>query len=83
MFSTLPIAKQAVEGRGSFDGVRLVNVATLTARSDRGLRELLDTLPIPSSHEVCLVAYTGSYQADQVELPFGPVPPANGLAARQ
>jgi hypothetical protein len=75
-FPALPVAKQAVEGRGSFDGVRLVNVATLTARRDRGLRELLDMLPIPSSHQVCLVAYTGSYRADQVELPFGPVPPS-------
>jgi len=75
-FFALPIARQAVEGRGSFDGVRLVNVAKLTARSDRGLRELLETLPIPSSHQVCLVAYTGSYRADQVELPFGPVPPS-------
>ncbi len=75
-FFALPAARQAVEGRGSFDGVRLVNVAKLTARSDRGLRELLDTLPIPSSREVCLVAYTGSYRADQVERPFGPVPPS-------
>jgi hypothetical protein len=75
-FLALPVARQAVEGRGSFDGVRLVNVAMLTARSDRGLRDLLDTLPIPSSHEVCLVAYTGTYRVDQVELPFGPVPPS-------
>ena len=75
-FSALPVARQAVEGRGSFDGVRLVNVAKLTARRSRGLRELLDMLPIPSSHEVCLVAYAGSYRADQVELPFGPVPPS-------
>ncbi len=75
-FFALPVARQAVEDRGSFDGVRLVNVAKLTARSDRGLRELLDMLPIPSPHEVCLVAYTGSYRADQVELPFGPVPPS-------
>jgi len=75
-FLALPVAKQAVEGRGSFDGVRLVNVSTLTAPSDRGLRDLLDVLPIPSSHEVCLVAYAGSYRAGQVELPFGPVPPS-------
>jgi hypothetical protein len=75
-FLALPVAKQAVEGRGSLDGIRLVNVATLTARGDRGLRELLDMLPIPSSHEVCLVAYAGSYRADEVELPFGPVPPS-------
>jgi len=29
----------------------------------------------PSSHDVCLVAYTGSYRLEQVEQPFGPVPP--------
>ncbi len=75
-FFALPIAEQAVEGRGSFDGVRLINVARLTARSDHGLRALLDMLPIPRSHEVCLVAYIGSYRPDQVELPFGPVPPS-------
>lgn len=75
-FVALPVAKQAIEGRGLFDGVRLVNVAMLTAPGDRRLRELLDTLPIPSSHEVCLVAYTGSYRAGQVERPFGPVPSA-------
>jgi len=75
-FLALPVAKQAVEDRGSFDGVRLVNVATLTTRSERSLRELLGTLPIPSSHEVCLVAYSGSYRGGQVQLPFGPVPPS-------
>jgi hypothetical protein len=35
---------------------------------------VLDQLPIPSSHQVCLVAFTGSYTPGQVELPFGPVP---------
>lgn len=76
-FLALPIARQAVEGRGSFDGVRLVNVARLATRNDRGLNKLLKTLPIPSSHEVCLVAYVGSYRPDQVERPFGPVPLAD------
>lgn len=75
-FPALPAARQAVEGRGTLDGVRLVDVARLTAPGERGLRRLLDLLPIPPSHEVCLVAYTGSYSLDQVELPFGPVPPA-------
>jgi hypothetical protein len=79
-FLALPVAKQAVYGRGSLDGVQLVNVTTLTARRDRGLRELLELLPIPPSHEVCLIAFAGSYRPDQVQLPFGPFPPA--LAGR-
>jgi hypothetical protein len=73
-FFALPVAKQAVEGRGRLDGVRLVDVDRLTARGERALRKLLDLLPIPPSHQVCLVAYAGSYAVDQVELPFGPVP---------
>ncbi len=72
-FLALPAAKNAVEGRGSLAGVRLVDVSRL-APSDRALHNLLDQLPIPSSHEVCLVAFVGSYTPGQVELPFGPVP---------
>jgi len=75
-FLALPVAKRAVEGRGSLDGVRLVNVARLTGRGDRALRELLDLMPIPPSHEVCLVAYRGSFTVGQVDLPFGPIPPS-------
>jgi hypothetical protein len=75
-FLALPVAKRAVEGRGSLDGVRLVDVARLTGRGDRGLRELLDLMPIPPSHEVCLVAYRGSFTVGQVDLPFGPIPPS-------
>jgi hypothetical protein len=72
-FLALPVAKKAVKGRGSLAGVRLVDVSRLP-RSDRALRNLLDQLPIPSSREVCLVAYTGRYTPGQVKLPFGPVP---------
>jgi hypothetical protein len=72
-FLTLPVAKKAVKGRGSLAGVRLVDVNRLTP-GERALRNLLDQLPIPSSHEVCLVAFTGSYTPGQIELPFGPVP---------
>jgi hypothetical protein len=78
-FLALPVAKQAVGDHGKLDGVLLINVSTLTGRDNRGLRALLETLPIPASHEVCLVAYTGSYQYYQVELPFGPVPPPAGV----
>jgi hypothetical protein len=75
-FLALPVAKRAVGGRGSLDGVRLVDVGRLTGRGDRALRELLDLMPLPSSHEVCLVAYQGSFTVGQVELPFGPIPPS-------
>jgi hypothetical protein len=75
-FLALPVAKHAVEGRGSLDGVRLVDVTRLTGRGNRALRELLDLMPIPPSHEVCLVAYRGSFTVGQVELPFGPIPPS-------
>ena len=77
-FLALPVAKEAVKGRGSLAGVRLVDVSRL-APSDRALRQLLDQLPIPSSHEVCLVAFTGRYTPGQVGLPFGPAP-ASGAA---
>jgi hypothetical protein len=75
-FLALPVAKRAVEGRGSLDGVRLVDVTRLTSRGERALRELLDQMPIPPSHEVCLVAYRGNFTVGQVELPFGPIPPS-------
>jgi hypothetical protein len=75
-FLALPVAKRAVAGRGSLDGVRLVDVTRLTGHDGRALRELLDLMPIPASHQVCLVAYQGSFTVGQVELPFGPIPPS-------
>jgi hypothetical protein len=75
-FLALPVANRAVEGRGSLDGLRLVDLTRFTARGDRALRELLDQMPIPPSREVCLVAYRGSFTVGQVELPFGPIPPS-------
>jgi hypothetical protein len=74
-FLALPVAKKAVHGRGSLAGVRLVDVNRLPA-SEHDLRKLLDQLPIPSSHEVCLAAFTGKYTHAQIEMPFGPVPPS-------
>jgi hypothetical protein len=76
-FAALPVARHAVGGRGSLAGVRLVSVSSLTARSERALRELLDLLPVPPAHDVCLVAYSGSFTPGQVERPLGP-PPAAG-----
>ncbi|HUK71311.1 MAG TPA: hypothetical protein VLW50_21505 [Streptosporangiaceae bacterium] len=77
-FAALPVAKQAVKGRGSLAGVRLANVSHFTARRDRAMHELLDLLPAPPAHDVCLVAYAGSFTPGQVELPLGP-PPSGGV----
>lgn len=75
-FAALPVAKQAVGGRGSFAGVRRVNVTRLTGRGERALHELLSLLPVQPAHDVCLVAYRGSFTPSQVARPLGPPPPA-------
>ena len=75
-FLALPVAKRAVENRGSLDGVRLVDITRLTSRDERALRELLDLMTTPGHREVCLVAYQGSFTVGQVELPVGPIPPS-------
>jgi hypothetical protein len=67
-FIALPVAKRAVEGRGSLAGIRLVDVSGLTAGNDRALRTLLDSLPVRPVHDVCLIAYIGSFSPGQVEL---------------
>jgi hypothetical protein len=77
-FMALPVAKQAVAGRGKFIGVRLTDVSKLTAPNERAMRALLDLLPAAPAHDVCLVAYTGSFTPGQVERYLGP-PPAGGV----
>jgi hypothetical protein len=74
-FMALPTAKRAVGGRGSLAGVRLVNVSRFSARNGRAMHELLSLLPVRPAHDVCLVAYTGSFTLGQVEQPLGPPPP--------
>lgn len=76
-FMALPTAKRAVGGRGSLAGVRLVDVSRFTARNGRAMYELLSLLPARPAHDVCLVAYTGSFTPGQVEQPLGP-PPSGG-----
>lgn len=66
-FIALPVAKRAVEGRGSLAGIRLVDVSTLTARNERALHNLLESLPLRPVHDVCLIAYAGSFTPGQVE----------------
>jgi hypothetical protein len=77
-FAALPVAKHAVGGRGSFAGVRRVNVSHLTARGERAMHELLSLLPVQPAHDVCLVAYSGSFTPSQVARPLGPPPAAGG-----
>jgi hypothetical protein len=72
-FIALPVARRAVEDRGSLAGVRLVDVSKLTAPGDQALHTLLESLPLQPVHDVCLIAYTGSFTPSQVELP-GPSP---------
>jgi len=74
-FLALPVARHAVEGRGLLAGVRLVDVTRLTGPGTRAMRDLLNMLPGPAPHEVCVVAYTGRYTTGQVEQPLGLPPP--------
>jgi hypothetical protein len=73
-FIALPVAKHAVGGRGSLTGVRLVDPASLTARNEPAMHGLLDKLRVQRGHDVCLVAYTGSFTPRQVQRPVGPHP---------
>ena len=77
-FAALPVAKHAVHGRGLLAGVELVDTAALANRNQREIRDLLDQLPAAPGHDVCLVAYAGSFTPQQVELPLGQ-PPSRGV----
>jgi hypothetical protein len=77
-FAALPVAKHAVHGRGLLAGVELVDVAALTDRNQRQIHDLLGQLPAAPGHNVCLVAYAGSFTPEQVELPLG-APPSGGV----
>ena len=73
-FRALAIAKGAVHGRGTFQGVRLVPVSSLRPfhHVDATLRSRSST-PL---HNVCVVSYRGTFRADQVRRPAGPLPPS-------
>lgn len=76
-FSALPVASQAVHGRGSFAGVLLVSSAAVsTSRSDR-VKEVRSELEARAGHplrSVCAVAYTGRFTPSQVDRFLGPAP---------
>ena len=71
-YLALPVARDAVHDRGTFNGVRLVPAKDLADRT-----RLLDTLVARAGgklHDVCVVEYRGAYQLDQVERPLGRAP---------
>jgi hypothetical protein len=74
-FIALPTAKQAVHGRGSLAGVRLVDTARLTGPGGRAIRSLLGMLPVRPPRDICVVAYAGKFTLGRVERPAGHAPP--------
>jgi hypothetical protein len=72
-FRALAIGEDAVHDRGTFAGVRLVSAATLAKlRHVDGVIAERSTTPV---HNVCLVAYRGSFRLDQVKRSAGRTPP--------
>lgn len=68
-YRALALAEDAVHNRGSFAGVRLVSAAGLKKVKDvDGVLTERSTTPL---HNVCAVAYRGSFRLDQVERPAG------------
>ncbi len=72
-YLALPVAEDAVHGRGSFGGVRLVTAKQLAERTH--LLDLLVARAGGKLHDVCVVEYRGSYRLDEVERPLGQAPP--------
>ncbi|HUY22111.1 MAG TPA: hypothetical protein VMV22_07195 [Acidimicrobiales bacterium] len=68
-FRALALAEDAVHGRGSFAGVRLVSAAQLdTVHHVDGVLKKRSTTPL---HNLCLVSYRGRFRLDQVSRPAG------------
>jgi len=71
-FRALPVAKTAVHGRGTFAGVRLISSSEMSKlRHLKGVIEARSRTPV---HDVCAVAYRGTFRRDQVARPAGRVP---------
>ncbi|MCL4423532.1 MAG: hypothetical protein M1115_10305 [Actinobacteria bacterium] len=74
-YQALPVARSAVGGRGRFVGVRLVSTATLAKRAipanlaaeRAAVASLLDQRAGAAVHDLCVVAYSGSYRPSQVQ----------------
>jgi len=75
-YRALALAEDAVHDRGSFAGVRLVSASTLAKLHHvDGVITQRSATPV---HNVCLVAYRGTFRPDQVKRPAGRAP-ASGV----
>jgi hypothetical protein len=72
-FESLPVAHDAVHGRGTFAGVRLVSLSSFSG--DVHLQHLLSELTKAKVHDVCVVSYRGTFTTGDVEKPLGRPPP--------
>jgi len=73
-FRALALSADAVHDRGVFAGVRLVSASTL-----KKIPRVDDVLSQRSStrlHNVCVMAYRGTFRPSQVKRPAGRVPPS-------
>lgn len=68
-YLALPTASRAIEGQGHLAGVRRYTLSSLRTMAPRLYGRLADD--VPAGHAVCLVAYTGQFDADHVTKPFG------------
>jgi hypothetical protein len=71
-FDDLAIAESAVHRSGTFAGVRQVSLDEISA--DSHLRAALAPLG-KTVHDVCVVAFRGTFAVEHVERPLGPPPP--------
>ncbi|HEX4082879.1 MAG TPA: hypothetical protein VHX40_07935 [Acidimicrobiales bacterium] len=69
-YVALPVATAAVGHHGHLRGVRLVDVSALRGHASR-LYRAATSAPGPKIGHVCLVAYTGHFDADTVTQPIG------------
>jgi hypothetical protein len=69
-YVALPVATAAVGHQGHLRGVRLVDVSALRGHASR-LYRAATSVPGPKIEHVCLVAYTGHFDADTVTQPIG------------
>ena len=71
-FRALPVAKGAVEGRGTFTGVRLLSASTVAKH--KHLYADLTQRSEGTLHDVCVVSYRGEFDQRQVKSVLGKSP---------
>jgi hypothetical protein len=69
-YVAIPAAAEAVGHAGHLQGVRLVNVSSLRSR-ESPLYAAAVAAPGPTVKRVCLVAFTGHFEAATVSSPIG------------